>query len=147
MRQIYRVSAWLVNSERIRSTLSTNNPATRHLLRVLRCPLRALRDPRMPRLHIHQRILKRQLHARHPHRLAARAPREDHVDHLRPAQALAAAFTQDPLDSVDNIALAAAVGTNNARDRMIKRKFDIVRKALEALHRQLRQAHALAFVR
>src|SRR5688572_1120413 len=64
-------------------------------------------------------------------RLAGVAAVEDHVLHLLAAEALGALLSQDPRDGVGNVALAAAVGTDDGRDALVEGKLRPFGEGLE----------------
>ncbi len=64
-------------------------------------------------------------------RLARVAPAEDQVLHAVAAQAAGTLLTEHPRQSVDDVALAAAVGANNRRHPLLEGQLRAVGKALE----------------
>ena len=69
--------------------------------------------------------------AKRPARLR---PREDDVLHGRPAQLLDSLLTQHPPDRIRDIALSASVGAYDSGNTVVKFKFNLVCKGLEALN-------------
>jgi hypothetical protein len=86
-------------------------------------------------------VLERQRDARHAHGLAPGGAGEDDVDHLRAAEALAGALAEDPLDRVNDVALAAAVGADDRGHRFGEGELGAVGEALEAVEREFGEAH------
>src|SRR4030095_3945007 len=74
-------------------------------------------------------------------RLPGVAAVEDDVFHPLAAQALGALLAEHPGDSVDDVALAAAVRTDNCGDAVIEPELGAIGKALESVDVQLRQTH------
>jgi hypothetical protein len=81
-----------------------------------------------------RRIVENDRRLGHVHGLAAAAARalEDDVGHVAAAEAFGALLAEDPLDGVDDVRLAAAVGTDDDRDAGGKLKARFVGEALEA---------------
>ena len=77
-------------------------------------------------------IVKDQGHTCHAARLARGAACENDVKHGTAAQALGTAFAKHPLDSVNDVGLAASVWSNHANDRRVETEFGGVGKTLEA---------------
>ena len=77
------------------------------------------------------RVVERQRGFRERARLATRSAVEDDVGHLLAAEALGALVAQDPLDRIDDVAFAAAVGSDDTGDSRSEIETDAVRKALE----------------
>ena len=100
--------------------------------RVVPAPLDRLRE---------ERVLEAERHARHARGLARGAACKDDIEHGAAAKALRAAFAEHPLDGVDDIRLAAAVGTHDARDGGIETELRGIRKALETAQNQLGKPH------
>ena len=63
---------------------------------------------------------------------AARGTVKDHVCHVFAAKALGALVTQNPLDSIHDVALATSVGSDHASDAIRKFKDGPVGKTLKA---------------
>ncbi len=70
--------------------------------------------------------------AGHAEGLAAGGTGEDDVEHLGAAEGFAGAFAQDPLDGVDDVGLAAAIGADDAGDGFIEGELGTVGEGLEA---------------
>src|ERR1019366_5963472 len=80
------------------------------------------------------RIHQRHGHVGHAERFAVARPREDHVFHAGPAQALGRLFAQHPTDGIADVALAAAVGADNGGDPVpVKAQFGAIAEALKSL--------------
>jgi hypothetical protein len=77
----------------------------------------------------------------HPGGLASPRAVEDHVEHCIAAQALGGLLAEHPLERVDDVALAAAVGSDDAGNRRIEHELGPVGKALKTLDDQLLQLH------
>ena len=77
----------------------------------------------------------------HTAALATARTAEYHVGHLTAAKALRALVAKNPLDRVDNIALAAAVWTHDRSNRATDVEFGLVGKALEAVENYLVKLH------
>jgi hypothetical protein len=88
-------------------------------------------------------VLEDERDTRHPRGLPGRRAREDDIDHLLAAQALARPLAEHPLDRVHDIALAAAVRAHDAGDRLIDREGRLVRERFEPVQVQTRQPQAL----
>ena len=61
---------------------------------------------------------------------------EDDVHHLPAAQALGRLLAQHPLEGIDHVALAAAVGADDGGDAVVKIKYGLIGEALKAHHRK-----------
>jgi hypothetical protein len=73
-------------------------------------------------------------HLAHAHRSAPLAAREDDVFHRAAAQCLGALLAHDPLDRVDDVRLATAVGSDHGRDPVIEDERGPVVERLEAVN-------------
>src|SRR5437763_1842100 len=71
------------------------------------------------------------------------AASEDHVLALRAAQDPRALLAQNPPDSVDDVALAAAIWADDGSDARLESELHRLGEALEARHLQLFQKHLL----
>ena len=83
--------------------------------------------------HAQYRVLEGERDAGHARGLARGRAREDDIDHLLAAQALAGAFAQHPLDRVHDVGLAAPVGPDDADHRLIEREIRRVGERLETV--------------
>ena len=90
----------------------------------------------------HLWIFKNQNHAGHSRRLARGAAREDHVHHGATAQTFRAALAQHPFHGVHDIALAATIGSDHARQRGIKTEFGCVGETFETAQYKSCKSHA-----
>ena len=90
---------------------------------------------------VDDRVLETQRHACHAGRRSSGRAREDHVDHFFAAEALARALAEHPLDRIDDVALAAAVGPDDAGHSVVEVELRPIGKRLESLHRELRKPH------
>src|SRR5207245_2066409 len=86
-----------------------------------------------------------EVHLGHGQRLARLAAGEDHVFHRRAAQALHALLPEHPRDRVRDVALAAAVGTDDARDAPLERDLLPVAEGLEADDLDLLKTHGYPY--
>ena len=77
-------------------------------------------------------VVKDQSHTCHTARLARGAACENDIQHGAAAQALGTAFAKHPLDSVNDVGLAASVWSDHANDRRVETEFGGVGKTLEA---------------
>ncbi len=68
---------------------------------------------------------------RHPDRLAPLAPVEDHVLHVGAAKRPSALFAENPVESVPDVRLAAAVRADDSGDPVRERNFGAVGERLE----------------
>ena len=59
---------------------------------------------------------------------------KDHVLHGGPPELLYLLLSQDPADRVRHVGLAAAVGTHDGRDAVMKFEFYLVCKGFESLY-------------
>ena len=75
-------------------------------------------------------------------RLARVAAAEDHVLHLVAAEALGALLAHHPCDGVGDVALAAAVGSDNRGDALIEGEFRSIGERFETVNLEPLQAHA-----
>jgi len=66
---------------------------------------------------------------------------EDDVLHLLAAQARRTLFAEHPLDRIDDVALAAAVGPDDDVDAVVEAEFRFVREALEAVQDEFLDLH------
>ena len=73
-----------------------------------------------------------EVHFGHLHRLPRLAAVEDHVLHGGATQALGALLAEDPRYSVGDVALAAAIGADDARNPPAEGHFLLVTEGLEA---------------
>jgi hypothetical protein len=73
-------------------------------------------------------VVERQRDARHPHRLPRRGTGENHVDHLVTTQALAGSLAEYPLHGINDVALAAPIGTDHARHGLVEHKLGAICK-------------------
>ena len=87
-------------------------------------------------------VLEGDRHLGHPGLAARGGAAEDHVPHARAAQVLRALLAETPPDGVDDIRLAATVGTDDAGDALIKEHRLAVCKGLEAVNFDLLDTHA-----
>ena len=78
-------------------------------------------------------VVEDQGHLGEAQRLALVGPREDDVLHLLAAQAGGALLAEHPLDGVDDVALAAAVGSDDDGDAVPELELRLVGEALEAM--------------
>ena len=90
-------------------------------------------------------IIEGQRHLRHTQRPALLGTVEDHVLHLGAAQRPGALLAQHPADRVGDVALAAAVGTDDGRDAAAELQFSFLGKGFEPLHLQLCQSHSFVY--
>ena len=81
---------------------------------------------------------------RHAGRLAAAGAVEDDVHHRVAAQALGGLLAEHPLEAVNDVALAATVGPDDAGDRGIEDELRAVGEALEPVKDQFFQTHVRA---
>ena len=86
-------------------------------------------------------VVEDQDHLGHARRLARGAAVEDDVHHRVAAQALGGLLAEHPLDGVDDVALAAAVGADDAGDRAVEDELGAVGEALEPVNDQFLQTH------
>ena len=86
-------------------------------------------------------VVERQGHGGRPQGLAGRRAGEDDVDHRVAAQALGGSLPEDPLDGIDHVGLAAAVGPDDADNRRLEPELGRVCKGLEAGERDLVEPH------
>ena len=75
--------------------------------------------------------------------LAPAAAVEDHVQHRVAAQAFGALLAEHPFEAVHDVALATAVGADDAGDRRVEDELRPVGEALEPVQNQLLQSHRL----
>ena len=88
-------------------------------------------------------ILERDRHLRHAHGVPTLGALEDDVRHLRAAQALRSLVAQDPLDRIDDVRLAAAVGADDAGQSRVELELGTVGEGLESTRDKTLQAHAI----
>ena len=77
-------------------------------------------------LAIEEGILKSKRDRRHPRGLAVGRPVENDVHHRPATQALGGLLTEHPLDRINDIGLAAAVGTDHPDDRGVELDLGLV---------------------
>ena len=70
------------------------------------------------------------------HWFARRASGKDDIKHCAATETLRTAFAENPLDRVDNIALAAAIGTDHSRDAILETERGGINERLEAMDLQ-----------
>jgi len=78
------------------------------------------------------RIVERQRHRRRADGLSAGRAGKDDIHHRIAAQTLGRALPEHPLDGIDHIALAAAVGADDARLGLVEAKLGGVGKGFES---------------
>ncbi len=88
-------------------------------------------------------IGENQSHFRGPERFSAAAPAEYDVGHLPASQALDTLLSEHPLDSVNDVALAAAVWPDDTRYARVEKKFRLVGETLESVQYDLFESHLL----
>ena len=86
-------------------------------------------------------VVDDEFHLGHRRLLSRRAPREDHVGHLAPAQRPRALFAQHPRDGVGDVRLARAIGSDDDADARSELEHRLVGERLEAADGQLAQEH------
>ena len=79
-------------------------------------------------------IVKRNCYVGVAHRLSGFCAGENDILHGRTAQLLYALLAKYPTDGVCHIALAASVGSHDARYSIVKLEFEFVCKGFEALY-------------
>src|SRR5438045_3260675 len=89
------------------------------------------------------RIFEDQHHFGEPCRLAAARAVEDHIHHRFAAQRFGGLLAEHPLEAVNDIALAAAVGPDDPRNRRVKYKLGAIGKALKAVKDEFLQTHCV----
>src|SRR5207244_6913310 len=77
----------------------------------------------------------------HPELGPGRAPREDHVGHLIPAEGPGALLAEHPRDGVDHVGLARAVRAHHDGDARGELEDGLVREGFESTKGQLAQEH------
>jgi hypothetical protein len=97
--------------------------------------------PRPPSVGVGQN----QGHLRRPQRFSTAASAEDDVGHLPASHALDALLSEHPLDSVNDIALAAAVRPDDTRHGRIKKKFRFIGEAFESVQYHFFKSHVLPY--
>ena len=86
-------------------------------------------------------VVEREHDLGHAGRFAGGGPVEQDVHHGVPAEALGALLAQDPLEGVDDVALAAPVGADDAGHGRVEDELGAVGEALEAVDDQLAEPH------
>ena len=87
------------------------------------------------------RVVDRQGYFRHPERLAKARSAEDHVLHAVAANRSGPLFSEDPADGLDNVRLAAAVGTYDGGDPPAEGDLDLGQERLEPENFDIRKPH------
>jgi hypothetical protein len=87
-------------------------------------------------------VVEGQRDRRRPDGLPGSRAGEDDVHHRVAAKALGGALPEHPLDRVDDVRLAAAVGADDARDRGVELELGGIRERFEARDGDLSKPHA-----
>ncbi len=77
------------------------------------------------------RIVEGQVDLGEPQTFAGAGTVEDHVEHLLAAEALGGLLAEDPLDGIDDVGLAAAVGADDGRNPRAEVQLGLIGEALE----------------
>ena len=79
-------------------------------------------------------IIKGNRHIRIPQRLPCLRTRKNDILHGCPSQLLDPLLSQHPAHSIRNITLSTAIRSYNARNAIMKLKFDLVCKGFESVY-------------
>ncbi|OPZ73302.1 MAG: hypothetical protein BWY83_00171 [bacterium ADurb.Bin478] len=86
-------------------------------------------------------VLDFERHLGHAHRLGRRRTIKNNVFHAIAAQRSRALLTHHPADGIDNIALAATIGTDDTGDAVMKKEIGLFCKRLKADDCEFRKVH------
>jgi len=78
--------------------------------------------------------------------LSAAGAAENYVGHLAASQTFGTLAAQNPFNGIDNVALAAAVGSYQGRDGLVELKFCFIRKTFKSIDDNLFQFHPFSSV-